>query len=243
MSHYNFYAEKKVSSLGAMINRRVAENLAGILLRHLFAGGTAQKPSLLELGPGQGQFAASLLHKKELEYTAYEPQEELFAAMKKLGLNVVNKSVPPIAEERERFDAVACLNIFEHMPTISVAEELLGEINRVLKPAGVLLIVVPNYLDWGKQFFNLDYTHQTIMTESRLRNMLEDQGFALTYLGYHYGCFFSGLGRVPNALVRICLYIMSIMLPRSISRSEKIQKAGALFAENIIAVAKKGSGR
>jgi SAM-dependent methyltransferase len=244
MAHYAFYAEKKVSPLGSWINRIVAEKLSWLLLqslhsRHSRVAAAVTKPSILEIGPGQGLFAASLMRTAPIEYKAYEPEKTLSAALTAKGMNVVNALVPPIAEDNERFEAAVLLNVLEHMPAVKVAEELLMEVHRVLKPAGVAFVVVPSYLDWGRQFFNLDYTHQTIMTESRLRQMLSDAGFRVLRMTYHYGCFFSGFGRVPNALTRFSRLLLTILLPRSVARSDKLQKMGILFAENIICCAEK----
>ncbi len=240
MAHYAFYAEKKVSPLGSWINRVVAEKLSQLFLACLQKRPSAAvRPSILEIGPGQGLFASSLMRAAPVDYKAYEPEKTLFFALTARGINIVNAMVPPIPEDKERFEAAVLLNVLEHMPAIKAAEELLKETYRILKPAGIVFIVVPSYLDWGKQFFNLDYTHQTIMTESRLRQMLNDAGFRVLRMSYHYGCFFSGIGRIPNALARLSRLLLSVLLPRSAARSDRLQKMGILFAENIICCAEK----
>jgi SAM-dependent methyltransferase len=244
MAHYDFYAEKKISSPGAWINRIAAEKCAKLFLSFLLdrfpspaVAGT--RPSVLEIGPGRGLFASHLIKTGSVEYKGYEPEKKLFDALKAQGINVVSTMVPPIPEDNECFSASAAMNVLEHMPTVQTAEKLLQEMYRVIKPAGFVFIVVPSYLDWGREYFNLDYTHQTIMTESRLRQMLNDAGFRLLRMTYHYGCFFSGFGRIPNALARASRLILSVLLPRSLARSDTLQKMGILFAENIICCAEK----
>lgn len=242
MAHYDFYAEKKVSSLGAQINGFANIKLARIFSASLHRS-AEDKPSVLEIGPGQGLFASRLKDLMAVNYKAYEPERLLFERMVSQGFSVVNSTVPPIPDNNEEFDAVVLVNILEHMPGISAAEELLKEVGRVLKKTGILFIVVPNYLDWDKDFFNLDYTHQVITTECRLTQMLSDAGFCIKSMRYHYGCFFSGIGRVPNALARLCRTTLTLILPRRFSRKETVQKLAVLFAENIICVAgKKGAG-
>jgi SAM-dependent methyltransferase len=246
MAHYAFYAEKKISSPGAWINRLAAEKLASFFLsclqeRPSSSAAAGARPSILEIGPGKGLFASFLINTGSVEYKGYEPEKKLFDALKAKGINVVNTMTPPIPEDNECFAASAVMNVLEHMPTTQTAEKLLQEIYRVLKPAGIVFIVVPNYLDWGREFFNLDYTHQTIMTECRLRQMLNDAGFRMLRMTYHYGCFFSGFGRIPNALARVSRLFLSVLLPRSVARSDKLQKMGILFAENIICCAEKMS--
>ena len=238
MAHYDFYAEKKVTSIGAWINRRVTAKLAKTFTAWSGLSESTTR-SVLEIGPGQGHFASLLAGQKGIAYKAYEPERILFEKLTAQGLNVVSGAVPPIHEHDESFDAVAIINVFEHLPSPAAAEELLGEIRRVLRKKGMLFIVVPNYLDWGRDFFNLDYTHQTIMTESRLSQMLQDAGFHVETIAYHYGCFFSGVGRIPNALARMCRAMLTVVLPRKLSRKDTVQKLGVLFAENIICHAEK----
>jgi SAM-dependent methyltransferase len=239
MAHYSFYASKKISSPGAAINQHAAKKLADMFTRILVSTFSGDRCSILEIGPGKGMFASFLVKSHNIGYKAYEPEASLFAMLKEKSLDVVQQSVPPIPEENEQFHAIAMLNILEHLPSIQVTEDLIKECRRVLKPHGILFIVVPSYLDWGKQFYNLDYTHQTIYTESRLRNMLSDNGFLMVRLAYHYGCFFSGIGRIFNAGARLFQLLCSVLLPRAISRSEKLQKMSILFAENIICIVRK----
>jgi SAM-dependent methyltransferase len=239
MAHYSFYASKKISSPGAVINHHAAKKLAEMCTGILGSTFSGDRCAVLEIGPGKGMFASFLTKSKNIEYEAYEPEPSLFAMLKEMGLNVKKQQVPPIPDENEQFHAIAMLNILEHLPSIQVTEALFQECRRVLRPNGILFIVVPNYLDWGKQFYNLDYTHQTIYTESRLRNILSDNGFSMVRIAYHYGCFFSGIGRIFNAGVRLFQLFCSVLLPRSLSRSEKVQKMSILFAENIICITRK----
>ena len=73
----------------------------------------------------------------------------------------------------------------------------------------------------------------------RCFQLLEDCGFRVKTISYHYGCFFSGLGRAFNVCARTCRTLLTLVLPRGFSRRETVQKLGVLFAENIICVAEK----
>jgi SAM-dependent methyltransferase len=240
MAEYGFYADKKVTPLGAYINRRIAARLAAACAGHLPAT-LKSKPRVLEIGPGQGAFAQNLTAAGTVEYKAYEPEKKLCDLLASRGLAAVNAAVPPLPEPDGSFDAVVLNNVLEHMPDISAAQTLLQEVRRVLSEKGFVFIVVPSFLDWGNDFYNLDYTHRLVMTESRLSQMLPDAGFAVRRMSHHYGNFFSGAGRVPNALAHACRAILTLVLPRSISRRDVIQKAGVLFAENIICIAEKSA--
>jgi hypothetical protein len=121
----------------------------------------------------------------------------------------------------------------------SVAQYLASELYRVLSPNGIAFISFPSYLDWKTDFFNLDYTHSFITTEVNVSQLLIDAGFSIEHIGYSYGCFFSDLGRLPNALAKTARWLALTLLPRKISRKEKFQKLGILFAENIVLIARK----
>lgn len=238
MAHYDFYAKKRVTSVGAWINRHATIHLAGLCAKY----GNFSKTSttkVLEIGPGKGGFAECLSNYNLVEYTGYEADTLLFDELKSHGINVVNAKAPPIPEAPLSFDCVALINVLEHMPGLTTAELLISEACRILRKKGTLFIVVPNYLGWGMDFFNLDYTHQFITTEIRCRQLLEDGGFRVKTIRYHYGCFFSGAGRAFNSCARMCRAFLTFFLPRRISRRDVVQKLGALFAENIICVAEK----
>jgi hypothetical protein len=49
----------------------------------------------------------------------------------------------------------------------------------VLRPNGVAFIVVPDYLKERTFFWDVDYTHNFITTERRVRQLLGDHGFAV----------------------------------------------------------------
>jgi SAM-dependent methyltransferase len=240
MAHYDFFAVKKVSAVGAKINAIAAAKLARIF-RNVGNFPQGAKPRVLEIGPGQGLFAARLRDLMAMDYKGYEPERLLFEKMQSLGFAVENSPVPPVPEHDETFDAVVLLNVLEHMPGTAAAEELVHEICRVLKKNGMLFMVVPSFLDWGRHFFNLDYTHQFVTTEYRLAQLLSDAGFTIQSTQYHYGCFFSGLGRLANLFARMGCAMITLLLPRRISRKEPVQKLAVLFAENIICIARKKS--
>lgn len=71
-----------------------------------------------------------------------------FGAKKGIGgLSVVSGERLPFAADS--FDAVLCMDVLEHLADETTA---LAEMRRVLKPGGILLIMVPAYMFlWGKQ--------------------------------------------------------------------------------------------
>ena len=68
------------------------------------------------------------------------------------------------------------------MSGIDAAREFVAESWRALKPGGVLFIVVPDYLKERTFFWDVDYTHNFVTTERRVRQLLFDGGFEVEEL-------------------------------------------------------------
>ena len=84
------------------------------------------------------------------------------------------------------FDVVLCLDLLEH---VVARAHLLGEIRRVLKPKGLLLLAVPNRAtSWKRRlaraglFAYSDPDHKIEYTLDELRAELHASGFAITRL-------------------------------------------------------------
>ncbi len=77
----------------------------------------------------------------------------------------------------ESCDVVYADQVLEHMSGIDAARQFVAEARRVLKPGGMLFIVVPDYLKERAFFWDVDYTHNFVTTERRVRQLLYDGGF------------------------------------------------------------------
>jgi SAM-dependent methyltransferase len=69
--------------------------------------------------------------------------------------------------------------VLEHMSGIDAARALTAEALRVLRPGGVFFDVVPDYLKERGFVWDIDYTHNFVTTERRVRQLLYDGGFAI----------------------------------------------------------------
>ena len=156
------------------------------------------------------------------------------------GINVKQVSVPPFPEEDNRFDGIMMIQVFEHMPTLQAAEEVLKESYRVLRDDGKIMIISPSYLAWKDDFFDLDFTHTFPTTANRLQQMLQDSGFTMCVSAIT-GAVFSEVWRIADIFLRL-LRSVAGFLPRSVAYSTRFRKLGMLFAENICVEAYKQAG-
>ena len=74
-------------------------------------------------------------------------------------------------------DIVFASNFFEHLDRKALLATF-GEIRRVLKNSGRLILIQPNYKYCARDYFD-DYTHLAVFTHVSMKDFLESQGFVL----------------------------------------------------------------
>lgn len=114
----------------------------------------------LEVGVGVGLFARACRGRGWV-YQGVEPNEKM---ARELGGDppVLLGEVPPlpVGVKRNFFDLVYSAFVFEHLADGIHGFKFTDELCRALKPEGLLVLVVPDALSLGMEFWNLDYTHR-----------------------------------------------------------------------------------
>ncbi len=77
-------------------------------------------------------------------------------------------------------DVVYADQVLEHMTGIEQARAFTAEALRALRPGGVFFVVVPDYLKERTFFWDVDYTHNFVTTERRVRQLFNDGGFEVS---------------------------------------------------------------
>jgi hypothetical protein len=70
--------------------------------------------------------------------------------------------------------------VLEHMDGAPQARAFVAEIRRVLRPDGVAVVVVPDYAKERWFFWDIDYTHNFVTTERRVRQLFDDGGMRVS---------------------------------------------------------------
>lgn len=85
-------------------------------------------------------------------------------------------------------DVIFLMDVLEHVPVASQMA-FVGEIGHLLKPAGMLVISVPNAnSSFASRWRYIDWTHCSAFTEHSLEFVVKNQGFRhVTYFPYEYG--------------------------------------------------------
>jgi len=105
-------------------------------------GGRDLGDDVLEVGPGPG-LTTEVLRRSVKRLTAVEVDAELAQALatRLSGSNVevLHADATALPFEPGRFSAATCFTMLHHVPSAEDQDRLLGELRRVLRPAGLLI--------------------------------------------------------------------------------------------------------
>jgi SAM-dependent methyltransferase len=168
--------QKTVTDFGRARRGRTERSRLGLLMR------SARPPGdMLEIGPGKGSLALAAVE-AGWRYRAIEASPILIKGLREMGLEVIEGWAPPMRTGDATCDVVYADQVLEHMSGIDSAREFVAESLRVLRPGGVLFVVVPDYLKERGFFWDVDYTHNFVTTERRVRQLLYDGGFQVEHV-------------------------------------------------------------
>ena len=230
---YRTFSEKRLTALGGARRGRIERARLGLLMRHIRLPGR-----MLEIGPGHGTLAA-LAVQAGWDYSAIEPSEILVTQLRSRGFEVVHAWTPPIAAADASCEVVYCDQVLEHMSGIDAARALTSEALRVLRPGGVFFVVVPDYLKERGFFWDIDYTHNFVTTERRVKQLLYDGGFAVEGVVRSIGSA-TGLSRDALAAAALLVNIPGLdALSRYTGTAELLYKVRKNLFETLSFVARK----
>lgn len=173
---YKTFSEKKLTTYGGARRGRIEQHRLSLLQRY------RQAPAdLVEVGPGHGTLAEQAVA-AGFRYTAIEASPLLIEVLRGKGLQVIESWAPPIPVPDASCDVVYADQVLEHMSGIDAARQFTAEALRTLRPGGVFFVVVPDYLKEREFFWDVDYTHNFVTTERRVKQLLNDGGFQLLHV-------------------------------------------------------------
>ena len=170
---YKWFSERRLTRFGQSRRQRIERSRLSILARHCPKAG-----DVLEVGPGMGSLVEPFTA-TGWRYSAIEGSPALSASLRERGVAVTQARVPPFPVPDACCDVLYADQVLEHMSGLDEARAFVSEAHRVLRPGGIVFIVVPDYLKEGAFFWDVDYTHNFVTTERRVRCLLGDHGFAV----------------------------------------------------------------
>jgi 2-polyprenyl-3-methyl-5-hydroxy-6-metoxy-1,4-benzoquinol methylase len=146
-------------------------------LRHLQRFTTGGR--LLEIGCASGEFLWLAAH-AGFDVEGLEPEPFTSAQAREVhGLKVITGTLAEASYPSDYFDVVVLIHVLEHLDS---PRQTVTEINRILKPGGVVAIETPN-IDtiWfrllGARWRQFIPDHYYFFTPQTLRRLLEETGF------------------------------------------------------------------
>jgi len=232
MGYYDYYADRKVSFAAKAMQRYFIAMITKALEKRI-----KKNDSVLEIGAGNGLLAEAL--SKQFAYTGYEPGPALAENLRKRGISVVEKRVPPLEEKNGTCDALLAFHVIEHLGDFEAVTEFMAEIRRVLKKGGTALLICPDYLDWKRVFFDFDYSHSYITTSNRVHQLVRDAGLVIDERKYLYGSlpFFPGF--FLNTLVKLCFLPLELIRGDVAFEIKGFWRARYLFTRAIFVACRK----
>ena len=168
---YKSFSEKKLTTYGSARRGRIEQHRLALLHRY------KQPPGVMfEIGPGHGTLAEQAVA-AGWNYTAIEASPILVDVLRQKGLAVIESWTPPIPIADASADVVYADQVLEHMSGIDAARQFTTEAFRALRSGGIFFVVVPDYLKERTFFWDVDYTHNFVTTERRVRQLFNDNGF------------------------------------------------------------------
>ena len=201
--------------------------------------GLPSNPKILEIGAGRGDFAGYLKNiEGGVQYTGIEGNEILAGRLTDRGFNIHRAIIPPFPSElpKGEFHLIIMCHLFEHFKDWQEAAAVLGGISKLLKPGGRLLLFHPDYLDWGADYFDGDYSHSLILTRNRINNLVNDNGFKVIHADSFRSFFRSA--KPLFWLLSKCMHALFGALV-NITGNRKYFKPKIAFNRNLLTVCEK----
>jgi SAM-dependent methyltransferase len=230
---YKSFSEKSLTTYGAGRRSRIEHHRLDLLQRFKKAPGV-----FFEIGPGHGTLG-ELAVAAGWQYTAVEASPLLQEVLKKKGLNFISAWTPPMPMKDGTADVVYADQVLEHMRGIDDARQFTAEALRSLKPGGIFFVVVPDYLKERQFFWDVDYTHNFVTTERRIRQLFNDGGFEILHMERAIGIA-TGIKRDLLAAAAVFINIPGVdALSRYTGTEDLVFKIRKNLFETLTFVAKK----
>jgi len=129
-----------------------------------------KKIRFLDIGTGRGTHLTRFMKHVKGDFYGIDLEKSKIPGAKIKSCNLENQ---PLPFEDDFFDIIFSKSVIEHVKN---TENFMREIYRVLKPAGVLILMAPDWQSQMKNFYD-DHTHVKPFTKKSLESALRIHNF------------------------------------------------------------------
>lgn len=127
---------------------------------------------LLDVGCGRGDFLRGFKD-LGLDVHGLDNEKSYSRTLKDIEVRYANIESEPFPFDNQMFDVVFSKSLIEHLFN---PKNFMRECERVLKPAGRIIIMTPDWISQMKTFFD-DYTHRQPYSATSVKDILDIFGF------------------------------------------------------------------
>jgi SAM-dependent methyltransferase len=120
-----------------------------------------------------------------------------------------SRELPSLGEAA--FDVALASNVLEHFDA-DTAAAVVGDLHRLLKPGGRLLVIQPNFRYASAVYFD-DYTHRSVFTDVSLPALLQSRGFEIDLVQARFLPYSMRATRLPIRRWLVRSYLASPVKP------------------------------
>lgn len=203
MAFYDHFAKGKATGLGSLIEFKTKEKEFNNIAKYL-----NKDSEILEIGAGQGILANIFTQNGFNNYDVVEPNDIMRNNMiNGISIRVAkNYFIPNLQEQDASYDCIVLTHVFEHLNDCNEAKKFISEVRRVLKSEGLIFIVCPDYLDFGKDFYHVDFSHNYITTVRRVMELFLGENLETVTYKYTYACFGGLFGYLISRFVKLATF-------------------------------------
>lgn len=138
---------------------------------------------LLEVGPGKGYLKDAVFRnnqkrgggQKIIDYYAADRNEAMLENLHLDREHVMLSGLLDLQSER-KFDIIFVGYVIEHLPDGIALYHALENLKQMLKENGILVLLFPDCMKLGMEFYNIDYTHTLPTTKRNVSQAVLDCG-------------------------------------------------------------------
>ncbi|MBI4066092.1 methyltransferase domain-containing protein [Candidatus Gottesmanbacteria bacterium] len=132
--------------------------------------------SVLEIGPGKGYFYRATRAVPRIRYSAFDRNSHM---LKQLNISrIFHGEAPTLVNFKQKFHIIYIAYVIEHLQHGEAIYELIRNCKKYLYPDGIIVMLAPNALAQGLDFWNEDYTHLYPTTKRNVAMAFYDNGIS-----------------------------------------------------------------